>query len=247
MAEEALDGLEVVVGEEQVAGEGVTEGMRGNALGDGGLGGGVFDGSLDVGLMEVIAAVLAKGRNEGECGGREEPLPYEFFGGVLVLLLELARQERARKVCGKVLSMEAANEVELLADFGQGAGGERDGAVLLAFAVVDGEEHGVEVEAVDAEVDALGEAQAAAVEQESGEVIRGLQVAQHGFEFGPGEDNGDVAVAFGANDTIELAEFPAQHMAVEEEEGVKCLVLGGGGDAVAHRQLGEEPADLIAA
>jgi hypothetical protein len=43
--------------------------------------------------------------------------------------------------------MEAADEVQLLTDFREGADREGDGAILLAFAVVDGEEHGVEVEA----------------------------------------------------------------------------------------------------
>ena len=45
--------------------------------------------------------------------------------------------------------MEATHEVHLLADCRQGAGRERDRAVLLAFTVMDGEEHGVEAEALN--------------------------------------------------------------------------------------------------
>jgi hypothetical protein len=49
----------------------------------------------------------------------------------------------------------AANGVQLLANLGEGTGGQGDGAVFLALAIVDGDEHGIEVKAVDAKVDAL--------------------------------------------------------------------------------------------
>ncbi len=56
----------------------------------------------------------------------------------------------------------------------------------------------------------------------------------------------DVAMAFGANHPIQLAEFTAEDVSVEEQQGVKGLVLGGSRHMLAHRQVGEEAAHLLA-
>ena len=68
---------------------------------------------------------------------------------MVVFPFELPGQECAGVAGGEVLSMEATHEVHLLADCRQGAGRERDRAFLLAFTVMDGEEHGVEAEALN--------------------------------------------------------------------------------------------------
>src|ERR1019366_9418612 len=60
-----------------------------------------------------------------------------------------------------------------------------------------------------------------------------------------GKDDGDVAVVFGANHPIQLAEFTAEDVSVEEEQAVKGLVLGGSRHMLAHRQVGEEAAHLL--
>ena len=87
-------------------------------------------------------------------------------------------------------------------------------SIFLAFAIVDGEEHGVEVEAVNAEVHALHQPQAAAVEEQSHPAVGRLELAQDGLGLGVGEDDGDVAVAFSAHHAVKLAEFPAQNVPV---------------------------------
>ncbi len=89
MAEELLDGLEVKAGQKQVTGEGVPEGMRRNALGDACLSDSRFDGTLDVGFMNMIAAHFLGLAEEGKLGGGEEPLPNIFAGGVFVFPFEL--------------------------------------------------------------------------------------------------------------------------------------------------------------
>jgi hypothetical protein len=93
---------------------------------------------------------------EGEFGGGKEPLPDVFAGGVLVFLFELAGQENPSIAFGQVPSVETADFVHLLADFLQGTGGQGHGSVFLAFAIVDGQEHGLEIETMNTEVDAFG-------------------------------------------------------------------------------------------
>src|ERR1017187_2892407 len=119
--------------------KGVTENVRRNPFGDASTRCGLFDGALDMRFVQVIAPLLPDLWNEREGRGREEPLPDELFGGVLVFLFELPRQKCARVAGGKVLSMQPAHKVHLLADFRQGAGRKRDRTVLLAFAVMDGQ------------------------------------------------------------------------------------------------------------
>src|SRR6266404_8788791 len=119
--------------------EGVPERVWRNPFGDGCACGGLFDGALNVGLVQVVASLLPQRRNEGEGRCREEPLPDELFGGVLVFLLKLPGQECASVASGDVLGMEAADEVHLFANFRQSAGREWNSTILLAFAVVDGQ------------------------------------------------------------------------------------------------------------
>jgi hypothetical protein len=59
VAEEFLDGEDVGAVPEEVGGEGVAERVAGDPLGDGRGEGGVLDGALEHGLVEVVGAALA--------------------------------------------------------------------------------------------------------------------------------------------------------------------------------------------
>jgi hypothetical protein len=183
MAQEALDGLQVVAGKQEVTGKSVPEGVRRNPLWDAGPVNGDSYGSLDMGFVKVIAAHLFGFREEGEIGSGEEPLPDVLAGSVFVFLLELARQENASKTLSHILGVEAADFVHLLANFLEGTGGQWHCAVFLAFAVVDGEQHGIEVETMDTEIDAFGQAQAATVKEENDEVVGRMQVSEQFLNF----------------------------------------------------------------
>lgn len=130
MPQEALNGLEVVVGNQQVACEGVPKSVRRNPFGDGRAVCGLFNSGLNTGLMQVIAAVFSEVRNEGERRRGEEPLPDELFGGVLVFLLKPPREERSGVRGGDVLTMQPAHQLQLLASLvrnGPSVAGERGG------------------------------------------------------------------------------------------------------------------------
>ena len=67
------------------------------------------------------------------------------------------------------------------------------------------------------------------------------------MNFGSGQDDRDVAMAFCANNAINLAEVPMQNMPEKEQKSVKGLVLGGGGDSTLDGQVGEESANFLVA
>jgi hypothetical protein len=182
--------------------------MGRNALGDTGLGNGGFDGSLDMRFMKVIAAHFAGIGQEGKLGGREEPLPDVFAGGIFVFLVEEPRQEDAGILFGQVLGMEAAHFLNLLANFRQGTTGQGHSSIFLAFAVVNSEQHGVEVETVNTEIDAFGQAQAATIEQQNNQAIRRVQVSQDRLNLTSGKHYWNVSMALGANDPVDFTKFP---------------------------------------
>ena len=75
VAEEGLDGADVVAGLEQVGREAVAEGVRRDALVDAGSAGGAAELALNQGLVEVMTARPARRAVDVGPGGRKEPLP----------------------------------------------------------------------------------------------------------------------------------------------------------------------------
>ena len=95
VTQKLLDGADVVVGLQQMAGKTVAKRMGRCALWYFGRVDGPLDCFLDVGLMKIIASVLIFVRDECHrfCG--KKPLPNEFPGGIFIFFLNPARQKRA--------------------------------------------------------------------------------------------------------------------------------------------------------
>ena len=193
----------------------------------------------------MVTAHFSGFTDEGEGGRGKEPLPDVFAGSIFVFLVKLSRQKDASITGREVLGMEEADFFHLRANFWQNTSWQRYGSVFLTFAVVDGEEHGIKIEAVDAKVDAFCQPQSAAVEEQDHEPVRWAKMMEDGINFAAGQHHGDVAMTLGANDAVDLAEVAAQDMAEEEEKSVKGLVLGGSRDSALHGEGGEESANLL--
>jgi hypothetical protein len=80
VTQELLNGADVDAGFEQVGGEGVSEGVGGDTLGETDAGGGRPDGALGTGLVQVVAAELAGGRVATAASRRKQPLPRPGLG-----------------------------------------------------------------------------------------------------------------------------------------------------------------------
>jgi len=85
VAEQLLDGADVVAVFEEVSGEGVAKGVRCRGLGDSGGPCGRGNGPLDGGLVQVVATRLAGLDVVVRSGDGEQPLPgpFAWCGGVL--------------------------------------------------------------------------------------------------------------------------------------------------------------------
>jgi hypothetical protein len=85
VAEELLDGADVVVVLEQVGREGVSEGVARGELGNARGADGVLHRALENGFVEMMAATLAGEPVHVEPCGGEDPLPRPFAPGMRVL------------------------------------------------------------------------------------------------------------------------------------------------------------------
>ena len=84
MAEEFLNGADIVTGFEQVGGKRMPEGMAGNVFIQPSTAGGLFDGFLQGTGGHVVSAQVTAARINGQPGRKENKLPGPFRAGVRV-------------------------------------------------------------------------------------------------------------------------------------------------------------------
>ena len=122
--------------------------------------------------------------------------------------------------------MEVLEELEVCQKLGEDCFGDRDCPVFLPFSVMDRQDFRIEVEALHAQAQAFEKAQPATVQELHHQVVGRHQVRQDCVDFFSGEHNGHIGFALCSDYALHLPEFPLEYMAVEEKEGVECLVLG---------------------
>ena len=274
VAEEFLNGADVVTGLQEVGGEGVTEGVSGDVFGDAGLADGLFDGALESGRVEVVAAaglapgppvpvrgsprrgwrgiVVGGGTSAGErgswvageVGGGEEVLPSEFAGGIGVFFCQGVGEVDFAVAGGQVFFVEEAGAFDLAAQVGDDGFGEGGDSIFFAFSVTDGGGFVFEVEVFNAQAEAFHEAQAGAVEELGHEFAWSGHVVDDGEGFVMGEDGGEAFGTFGSGEEDDGLEVFVQDFAVEEEDGGEGLILGGGGDVAFGGEVSKEGLDF---
>ena len=244
VAEQRLDGADVRSGFEQVRGEAVAERVTGRALLEGGGRGGVADGLLQGGLVEVMEHD-SPGRRVGAGARRgKEVLPREARRGARHLRAERVGKVDLAASHGELCQMDSADGIELGGETLAGPGGQEGGAVVGTLATTDGDLTAVEVDVFYAEGEGLLEAETGAVEELAEEAEGRLELLEQGHDVAAREDGGEVLGTLGALEAVERGQVEFEHLAVEEDEGAEGLVLGGGRDAATHGEVVEEGGDL---
>jgi len=244
VAEQGLDGADVRPGFEEVRGEAVAERVAGRALVEGGGRGGVADGLLQGGLVEVMEHE-SPGRRVGAGARRwEEVLPREARRGAGHLRAERVGEVDLAASQGELCQMDSAHEIELGDETLAGPGGQEGRAVVGTFATTDGDLTAVEVDVLHAEGEGLLEAETGAVEDLAEEAEGRLELLEQGHDVAAREDGGEVLGTLGALEAVERGQVEFEHLAVEEDEGAEGLVLGGGRDGATQGEVVEEGGDL---
>jgi len=247
VAEEFLNGADVVAVLEEVGGEGVAKGVGGDVFLDPGLEGGGADGFLKQGGVGVVAHGLFGVGVDGEGQGGEEVLPGGFAGGVGVFAGEGIGEPDLAESISQVGLVDALDGFDLPAQVGDEGGGQDGGAVVFAFSVADEDLAVAEVDVFDAQAHTFHQAQAAAVEELGHELGRTAHFGDDEHGFLVGEDNGQGFGFFGADEVGGDLDLFLKDLAVEEEDGAEGLVLGGGGYVLFDGEVGDEGLDLFGA
>ena len=114
MAEQLLNGADVVTVFEQVSGERVAERVAAGGLADFGLTESLLDRALDDGLVQMMAATLAADAVHIMTRGGEDPLPAELAPGVRILSRERIGEGHPAGAVLQIGAVLAADDVELL-------------------------------------------------------------------------------------------------------------------------------------
>jgi hypothetical protein len=158
VAEELLDGADVVASLEEVGGKGVAEGVAANALGELGGDGGLANGALEDGFVEVVATAFVGGWVEVDACGGEEPLPGPFARRAGVFDAEGVWDFDVAGAAAEVGLVLVADALEVGSQWADQGEWERREAVFLALAVAHADFSSFEVEVFDAESGAFEQA-----------------------------------------------------------------------------------------
>ena len=114
VAQKLLNGADVVVGLQQMAGKTVAKRVGRCALWYFGRVDGPLDLFLDVGFMKIITSVLIFVRDECHrfCG--KKPLPNEFPGGIFIFFLNPVRQKNAGIPCFEIFLMQVDHRLQMI-------------------------------------------------------------------------------------------------------------------------------------
>jgi hypothetical protein len=154
VAEELLDGADVVTALQKVGGEGVAEGVAAGTLVDAGRADGAGHGALHVRLMVVVPAF---GRLTFPWrGSGKDPLPAPVAGRSGELSVDRIRQPDAPETSGQVFLVQRSRAYELLAQLRTDAGGKHGHAVVLPFRIAHGDLAAGEVDVLDADQSRTG-------------------------------------------------------------------------------------------
>ena len=146
VAEELLDGADVVAGFEQMGGKTVAQGVAGGGFRDACFQNGSAEGALGHGFVKVVAAVLAGGAVTVLARSGEHPLPRPRLGAAGVLFAQRAGQCDAAGATREVGFVELACGSELFSEHSTETHREHGSSVFSPFSLADDEVAGGEVD-----------------------------------------------------------------------------------------------------
>jgi len=207
--------------------------------------GGLLDGGLEDAFKNVMSLGDAGAGIYRKLFGWEYVLPAPFLGGVGVFLGERIWQVDGAVAFLKVLLVQLLDFFELRLEVFDQFGRQGDGAVLFAFAFADGDLVAFEVDVLDAQADEFDDSSPGGIHEFGHETLYAGEVGEETGGFVEAEDDGELFGAFGTDEGFaEVLDFDFQDVFVEEHEGTKRLILGGGGYIAIRCKVREESADF---
>jgi len=157
-------------------------------------------------------------------GSGEYVLPHPFFGRVGIFPGEGIRQVYLAVAGFQVLLVNNLDRFQVQFQISDKRIGEHGGAVFFPLAIADNDLVVAKVNVLDAQAQALGQAQAAAVEDLCHKLGNACHFVDDGHGFLMGEDNGQGFRFFGAEYIRGEGDVYLQDMAIQENDSAQCLV-----------------------
>jgi hypothetical protein len=192
VAQQLLDGADVVAVLQEVGGERVPEGVARGGLGDSGAADRILPRPLKDGFVEVVTATLAGDAVHVEARGREEPLPSQGSARVRVLAEERAGQLDPAGAVPEVAVVLPAPPLEVGEQVGLYRGRQHGGAIFMPLAVADGELVRREIDVLHAQATALEQPQSGAVQQDRHEPRHAVEALEDGADLLARQDHGQM-------------------------------------------------------
>lgn len=226
MAEELLNGADVLAILEQMSREAVPKGVARGALQNPGSLDGRGDGALDPRFVEVVTPPLAGPSTAVDPGRREQPLPGELTTRIRELIGHRMREFHEAGPSLEILAMEGAKSLELFANGSLRSLRQERRTVSASFRIADVDPVPLKIDIFDAESGAFHQTQPCAVEEKRHESGDAIQLANDPANFIPTQDYGQASATFGPLNIVQPGKFDIQHPPIEKEYGRQGLILG---------------------
>jgi hypothetical protein len=223
VAEQFLDGADIIAILQKMGGERVSEGVATDAFAKSRFLGALFHSALEGGFIEVVSALDTAARVERPFGSGEKVLPEEIARGVGVFSLKCMREVDFAAAFGQVLFVQEAGAFDLTLEVGGDGCGQGCHPVFFAFAIAHGDGFVFEIDILNAQANTLHETQTGTVEQLSHEFMHAVQVVEDTQHFLMRENRREAFGTFGAGEQDRFDLF-VEHFTVEEEDGAESLI-----------------------
>jgi len=170
-------------------------------------------------------------------------LPESLAAGVGEFAVERVRQVDTAEAFGEISFVQTLDALEMLPERRNDGIGQHGYAIFIAFGVTDDHGAALEVNILDAQAEALQEAQPRAIEEPGHQLVSSRQVGDDLFHLVSGEDGGQVLGFLGPHDADGIDELLAQNVTIQEEQRSEGLILCRSGDVLVYGQVGEERRD----
>ncbi len=245
MAEQLLDGADVVAALEQVGGEAVAQRVAARPLGEPRLAHRARHRALNRRLVEVMAALDAGGLLAVARGGREDPLPGPRTRRARKLPCERIRKRHRSEAALEVAFMKCAGAFVLEAERSFERDRKRRHAVLAPLAVADADLVRGEVEILHAQRERFEQPQARPIEEARHESRYPVESREHRANLGRRQHHRQSPRLARAHQLVELGHVAPEHAPVQEDDRVERLVLRRRGHAALDRQMVQEGSDRL--
>jgi len=237
MAEEILKDADIHPIFQEMGGETMAQGMAADLFMDPGLERGPLDGLLQAGFQDMMAHFLAGTRITGTRPCGKDPLPGGLPGRIGVFAGQGLGDVNLSETSLQVPVMEGLHRFDLGLEFVADVLGKNRGPVLTALATSDKDEVLTEIDILDAETDALHQTKTTAVKETRHKEVLAIHGGKQVPDLGAREDGGRPDLAFASD----RSDFPVQgnieNFAVQKNQGVQGLTLGGCRDLANGRQV----------